>query len=640
MAWFSPSSTFSSKNTSNSNSYSTQTTKNPNWKPWAFHPLYIFLLCALHILYIAMIQVLSNRQKSDALTIFRIQQNETIQNPQTPFVFDEYDMNAYLTWQYLPVALATVLAILWETLDVSVRRMEVFHQLAASSSGPGGGGGDVNNALCLEYTGMFGFTVPFRALKRGHYAVMLSSSIFVLTATIITALCGGIWSIEWGSLSFSSDRVEGPKWAVVSVNSGVAITTQVLHGLVVFMGIVLGWMLFRRENTGVYHDPRGIGGVAALVCESDFMPGSGGVLGLFRQMRSYAHSNVIKSALRGVRFRLRHVDVVRADGSSGTAWQLMTTVDPGYVLPLRAEDYALSNDRWDATGFFLTKRAVFLAECIIWLGQAAITGALYQVARVGGKLLGDENGGSEGTKATIAKVVFTLTLTIGAVMWQSIQREMQIFEPWQQLRKPRSKRTSLYTDLVQSDVSSLGLAGSMALGVVRASLVATWAAFSVFMVYVATVFVPPLLELAYAAGYITTSPYPDKSFGIMSGTPALGLAVAGVVVHLIILCNMFFVMLSGRTKPFLPRRPTTLASQILYLCHSDRLLADLRGVSSMTEPREVKQRLANLDRHCQFGWFYWGRGQAWCVGVEEAVPGDQWFPFSWGAGLSHGTRYA
>ncbi|KAK3343528.1 hypothetical protein B0T25DRAFT_554560 [Lasiosphaeria hispida] len=454
-----------------------------------------------------------------------------------------------------------------------------------------------------------------------------------MVATVMTALAGGMYGIEWASLSYSSERVAGPTWATVTINRGVAVVTQILHGLVVASGLALGAMLHLRRS-GLYRDPRGIGGVASLISESDFIDRS--ALTLFRQLPSFAHSKVIRAALSGVRFKLQHMPVVRPGGAAQRVYQLTAMVDPGYAVPHRAEDRALFIDRWDATGFFLTKRAVLLAEVVIWLGQAVITGALYQVAKVGGKLLGEGGGGgSASTKQTIAKVVFTLTLTVGGVMWQSIQRELQIFEPWQRLRKPRR---NLYHALVQSDHSSLGLVGSAVLGVTRFSLVATWAAFSVFMVYVATVFIPPLLELAYAAGYITTSPFPDKSFGIMSGSPALGLAVTGVVIHLVILCNMFFVMLSGRTKPFLPRRPTTLASQIMYLCHSDKLLADLRG-SSMMQEKEMARRLVYAERTCHFGWFFWRR-QAWCVGVEEIAPGEQPCPFIWGVGLTHGARYA
>ncbi|KAK5651361.1 hypothetical protein OQA88_12594 [Cercophora sp. LCS_1] len=605
--------------------------RGPNWKPWAFHPLYIIFICILHILYIVGIQLIVNKSSNDAEIIQRVQQNETIDSPDSMFVFDENNMNAYLTWQYLPIALATILAILWESLDLTVRRLEPFHQLSLPE------GGDVDNSLCLEYTGTFSFTVPFRALRYRHYAVVMSSSIFVVVATIITALSGGMWGIEWASLSYSSERTNGPKWATVSVNTGVAIATQVLHGLVVAGGLLLAAILHFRQS-GLYHDPKGIGGIASLISDSDYI--EYGALNIFRQLPSFAHSKIVRGSLRGIRFKLQHVPVTQQDGSTQLVYQLTTTTDPGYVVPQRAEDRVLYRDRWDATGFFLTKRAAFIAECIIWLAQAAIIGALYQIAKIGTKLVaGDDSGGSTATKSTIAKIIYTLSLTVGGVMWQSIQRELQIFEPWQRLRK-RKQGGSVYDSLVQSDFASLGLLGSAFLATAKLKFIEMWAAFAVLAVYAATVFVPPLLELAYAAGLGAKSPLPSKTFGIMSGASALSLAAGGIAIHLVILCNMFFVMMSGRTKPFLPRRPSNIASQILYLCHSDRLLSDFRGTATISDRTVLAGRLDGVNRRCGFGWFCWQRGQAWCMAVEEEDSGPDWFQFSWGTPLSQGTRYA
>ena len=128
-----------------------------------------------------------SKSNADAKLIQRVQQNETIDDAESIFVFEECDMNAYLTWQYLPIALATILAILWESLDLTVRRLEPFRQLSLPE-------GDVDSAICLDYIGALSFTVPFRALRLRHYAVALSSSIFAVVATCncISRLTGEI----------------------------------------------------------------------------------------------------------------------------------------------------------------------------------------------------------------------------------------------------------------------------------------------------------------------------------------------------------------------------------------------------------------------------------------------------------------
>jgi hypothetical protein len=120
------------------------------------------------------------------------------------------------------------------------------------------------------------------------------------------------------------------------VNSGVAIVTQILHGLVVAGALLLAATLHFRQ-TGLYRDPKGIGGIASLISESDYI--EYGALNIFRQPPLFAYSKIVKGALRGLRFRLQYV--ARQNGSAELVYQLTTTTDPGYVVPQRAEDRML-----------------------------------------------------------------------------------------------------------------------------------------------------------------------------------------------------------------------------------------------------------------------------------------------------------
>ncbi|KAF2195854.1 hypothetical protein K469DRAFT_650033 [Zopfia rhizophila CBS 207.26] len=590
--------------------------RQPNWKPPFFNALYILSLVTLHILCIVGIQLLIKKYDSDQLEISLVQQNATVTNPRSIFIFDENNTGAFLAWQYLPVAIATFLGILWESLDVNVRRLEPFHQLSRSE------GGNTRNAMCLDYISMFSLIVPFSAMRKRHYVVAASSFIYILAASVIPTLTGGMWSIEWASLSYSSEKTEGPKFATMSVNTGVVIATQVVHGLIATLGTILSWALLVRR-TGLYCNPKGIGGIAALISEADHCGSN--TLRLFRQLPSFAHSKVLAGSLQGITFQLRHLPVVRANGATYTTYQLAANTHPVHTLPLRREDRAYYQDRRDAMGRWLFKRAVWIAECFLWLGQAAIAGVIYHAAKlVGPDSLVDR------TKPTIAKMVYTLCITIGGMMWQSIQRDVQLFEPWRQMSRGQGR--SIYAALVQSDVVSLGLLASAVVSMARLSLIALWATFSVVMVKVATVFMPPLFELIYAAGIDKNSPFPRHEFGVVKGSKAQALGATAVGMHLIIFCNLLFLLGSGRTRPFLPRQPTTIASQILYLCHSEKLLADFAG-TSMVSNEELVRKLRYVDRTCLFGWFWWQRGQAWYVGVEEYGQGDTWAPFDFGNGI-------
>lgn len=587
-----------------------------NWKPFFFNPIYIVGLITLHILNIVGIQLLI-RAHNDAKTDIRIiQHNVTVEETGSIFIFQENDSRSFLLWIYMPVAIATFLGVLWEGLDGAVRRLEPFRQLSKTE------GGNVWNAMCLDYTGMFGFTTPYHAIARGHYAVALTSATFVLTTIAIPTLTGGIFNIQWASLSYSSEQTEGPKFATISVDSGFATATQVFHGLAIAAGLVLLFVLYSRP-TGLYRDPKGIGGIASLI--SDIDRSGSGTLRLFRQLPSFANTHVVVRALQGVTFQLRHVLVQNADGTTLRTYQLDTISQPWDTLPV---DRNATIYRNDAHSRWLTKRAVWAAEVLLWLGHAAVIGVLYRVAQILGS-----DGFADRAKVTISKVILTLFITVGGIMWSSIQRNVQLFEPWRQLS--RNKPRALYNYLVRNDAISLGLIGSIVLSIARGAMTMLWASFCVVMIQVATVFSPPVLELVYASSAGgNVSSYQPK-IGVLSNKAGLVLGALGVAIQLVIFCNLLFLILSRKTRPFLPRAPTTIASQIMYLCRSDRLLMDFAR-TSMLPQKSVAERLNNIDRKCLFGWFRWRQGptQYRYVGVEEYHPGEYLEPFHFPMGLN------
>lgn len=587
----------------------------PSWKPFTLHPLYISVLISLHVLSLVGIQIIVSKHGHDTTEIERVQQNTTTIHPQSIFIFEEGNVTTFLAWQYLPVAIATVIGLSWEVLDVAVRRLEPFHQLSSDT------GGDWSTTLGLDYVAQFSFRVPFKALRNGHYAVALSSLVYILSASIIPALTGAMWSIEWGTLSYSADRTQGPKYANVSINPGFSIATQVLHGIAAAGGIVL-LVVLRRRRTGVYHDPRGIGGVVSLISEAD-RAGSK-MRTIMGQIPSFCSSQVLSRSLQDIRFKLAHVSIIRENGTPDTVYQLVADRAPTIVN--RNEDRVFHHNRRDASGWWLQKRAVWGAEIFIWLGQAAIAAAIYKVAKVVGP-----DDVADRMKPTIAKMVYTLCTTIGGMMWQSIQRDVQLFEPWRQLARG-SGATALET-LVERDVTGLGVIGGGLMSLRRGWLVPMWASFAVLVVHVATVFIPPLLELVYAAGMLEDSPFKQREIGVLTGSTGLGLAITGIAIHLIIFCNLIFLLLSGRTRPFMPRRPDTLASQILYVCRSQHLL-NAFSHTSMSSNAEVIRHIGNNGGTYRFGWFLWPWRATWFVAVEEHVPGSAWQAFDFVRGTN------
>lgn len=585
--------------------------KVPNWKPMVFSPLFLLFLLALHSLQIIGLQLLINARRTAQHEISRLQINGMDTDTESIFIFEEEDLTAFLAWAYLPVSICLVVAAFWEVIDVTVRRLEPFRQLSTPE------GGTVWNALCLDYTGAFGLTTPFKALKRRHYAAFLASTAFVFVSIILPAMSGGLFSLEWGSLSSSAGKVEGPALVIVSVNTGVAVATQAIHGVLCGAIITLSIILSYRR-TGLYRDPKSIGGVASLISDADR---SGlATLRLFRQIPSFAHANVIYNSMQHLTFHLAHFPVASADGSVSTAYQLTVNALPGHVLPIDPDQRGFSSSRRDVMGWWLTRRMAWLAEILFWLGQASITAAIYYVA----KILAVVTFGldSQVSRLIISKIMLTLCYTVGGMMWMSIQRNLQMFETWRQLCAGRSH--SLYASLTSDNMASLGLLGSAVLSIAMGSLITFWSSFCVFMVHVVTVFAPPILELAYASG-ATGNMAEYRRIGLISEKKGTVMASVVLAAHLIILLNLLILSYNGRTRPFLPRAPTTLASQIVYLCRSDRLLYDFAGTSMLSQD-DLARRLKSLDRTCRLGWFWWHQGQVWFVGVEEGDPSG-WFNF-------------
>ena len=573
----------------------------PDWKPVYFHIYYILPLILLHIAHIAGLQILVNQYKRDSEKIALVQTNTTTSGPhESIFIFDEANGGTFVLWQYLPIIIITCFALLWESVDLNVRRLEPFHQLASSD------GGTVDNALCLDYVTMFSFVVPYQAARRKHWPVTISSALYLLVFSIVPTFTGGVFRVNWASLTYSSGKIEGPKFATVSLSPGFIVVTQIFHAFAAALGIAL-YVTLRMRQSGLYRDPKGIGSLASLISESDALP-------VLQQIPSYTHSDNLKVALQGTRFYLRHLnDIGTAESFSHNAYQLKAQVH-SYVQP-PPRSYTAS--RKDGSSFWLQRRMVWIAEAFFTVAFGLIMGFLFRAASA---LSSSDI--SDNVKITAAKVVYTFCITIAGSMWQSIQRDVQAFEPWRQLAFGNNPKR-LYDSLVRSDMLSVGLVVSLTTSIARLALISCWAAFASLMMRIAVIFLPPLFEIGYAAGLVDgrvsrpsgTTYYP----GALQGSCGYALIGVGIAVHVVAFLNAIVFTYSGRCRPFMPRAPKTLASQLLYLCRSRRLLSDFSG-TSMLSSAQLAERLRTVGRTCQFGWFWW-HGNQWFVGVEEPIQG-------------------
>lgn len=107
------------------------------------------------------------------------------------FAFGSSNWLAYFAWQYLPMMVVVGVSILWELVDVTVRRLEPFNQLSRPN------GAKIKDSLSLDYITAFNYVVPILTAKRRHWAVWLSSTVYLFSFGMLPVLTSDMWKIEW-----------------------------------------------------------------------------------------------------------------------------------------------------------------------------------------------------------------------------------------------------------------------------------------------------------------------------------------------------------------------------------------------------------------------------------------------------------
>jgi hypothetical protein len=183
---------------------------------------------------------------------------------------------------------------------------------------------------------------------RKHWVVMLSSVVYIVACTVIPAMARAIWTINWAPLDSETD---GPCYATIAMNRGVIIATCTMNAVLIVLGAVLLYVLQVRR-TSLSRNPKSIGGIASLVCESP-------VLNLFRQIDSRARTQLIEKILRGIRFRLEPQAVTLNNGDTHQTLQITTNVDTNRALPyfqVSGQTHAQAHGDW------LSKKKVWSCE--------------------------------------------------------------------------------------------------------------------------------------------------------------------------------------------------------------------------------------------------------------------------------------
>ncbi|KAH6716037.1 hypothetical protein BKA61DRAFT_654913 [Leptodontidium sp. MPI-SDFR-AT-0119] len=525
------------------------------WVHWSHSIFYMTPLLLLHLGYIVFLAIIIQKYKKETAKVSLVEENPTvIPSSASIFVFRQQDTTAYALWQYLPTTFAVLLGLLWESVDVGVRLLEPYIQMAKE------GGATVDNSLTLDYITMFTFYVPFRSAFRGHRVVLLSSLLYITAFTVIPAMSGALWTINWAPVDSVTD---GPLYATLQINERVLIATCALNGLVVLSGAILLYTFFSRALP-LSRNPKSIGGVASLVCESP------GVLNLFHQIDSWGSTNLISSALGQVRFFLQPETITDFNGTRYTRLQITTNVPPNYqITPLQES----GQTRRQAHGKWLSAKRVWASEIFFLMSNSIIVPAI----GAGSYFVVDHDDYEKNVKPQVIKITYVVIISISGALFQWIHRDIQIFQPYRRFLSPTPYQK--FYDAVSREYITLGQPLTTIKGLATHSYIVFMTALSSIIFLIATIFFPIIFELLFSIlkelDPTNNADLPRLTDNMMDAydqqLPAgrvsyyRSLYYWAMAIHALLLINFISILATRQCRPFMPRQPTTIGSQILLL---------------------------------------------------------------------------
>ncbi|GJN85798.1 hypothetical protein PLIIFM63780_009372 [Purpureocillium lilacinum] len=180
------------------------------WKPFSMTTPILLSLALLSLLVAAGIETLAQRSAArGGLALAPTQ--------------DDIPAAAMFAYQYVPNVAAAVYSLVWNWVDLDVKRMQPWFEL----SRPDGARGE--DSLLLDYPVEFIAVVPLKAARKKHWPVVLSGTVMMLVFWVITPLQSAILgtgvTLRTDSLSIvNRSRLISPTEQMAKLNAEVIVT--------------------------------------------------------------------------------------------------------------------------------------------------------------------------------------------------------------------------------------------------------------------------------------------------------------------------------------------------------------------------------------------------------------------------------
>ncbi|KAK1140327.1 hypothetical protein N8T08_010462 [Aspergillus melleus] len=441
--------------------------------------------------------------------------------------------------------------------------MEPYYQL----SGPTGN--TAAQTVNLDYVTMFAYFVPYKAFRNRHWGVFISSmgTIFATTAapalqttsirTVQNPKCYGDYATDCDGefRYFLRLKYVWSRLATVALGVGAILAMVLLFHL--------------RRKSGLFTDPRGLAGIAAMAAQSSALEG-------FEGMDSDIHDD-IHEKIQKRRYILRDHRLTLLEGEPKQQVLSDTSKSRGPESPLPIilrPVYLLS---------FIT----FLAGCLPWIPVVSYT-----------------------SLNVITNTLPWLPVLIAAIIkqvWATLDFNLKLIEPYYTLSKGNARPDTTLTLDYQG--TPYGILPCKALRN-RHYLVALVGFGSIL---------GDVLTVTLTSLSTTTETY--RTFQISS--------VLSIVIVFLLICCGTAVYFRRSRRPFMPRQPATIAS-ILAFIHKSRMLDDFVGADLYTS-QHIREMLVMKNKRYALGWFQCRNGKIRCAVDQEPraskyVHGESYIP--------------
>jgi hypothetical protein len=499
------------------------------------------------------------------------------------FTFAASNVGAFLFWQFIPMIVAVIPGLVWEAIYYEVCRLQPYRDLASSQ------GSTLKDSLSQTYMTSFSWFVPYHALRHpnDHRALAMICTTYLLSYGIVPAVTAAMIEVRW-----NSDYAESTVRPIVWLTS-----LGLLASIFAVASAIAAFVMVRRQESGLYSNPASLADLGSLIAQSN-------ILQKFQAISSFETQEGIDKALGALQLGLLHTENS----------QRITLLDPGQAVQ-ESTKTVWQRDLKEAHPWSLWGRTYVGLNIILLVSVIVMFVVLFQHAYAS---ITERNITLMNGNAPAIKVCSAILALANAAVYSNWHLNVALLRPYHLLAeclpgtsspvqgtqhsKLRGSSRALRMDFTGSALFNLTRPGSLTFDV--------WVmAVCALLTQLGVIIRPGTfqnLSLIYAYGLQNSGvgyrSYAASDLNISAGVPPLRIILyfhEGIYMFFALMALL--VVMMHKRKPFLPRKPYTLSSHILYLCHGTELLKDLDGMSML--PKKARDaRLKRNGHRYAFGW--------------------------------------